>query len=166
MGTHTIRVHGDPVLRQPTQMVTEIDGVLARLVEDMIETMHAAPGVGLAANQVGVQKRLFVWDVGQGPSVAINPVVSGHAGEWTYDEGCLSVPGLFWPIVRPKHVHLDALDLDGNEVSIDADEILARVFLHETDHLDGVLLLERLDPQQRKEAKRALRERALHLDAR
>ena len=166
MATHTIRVHGDPVLRQPTQMVTDIDGVLARLVQDMIETMHAAPGVGLAANQVGVQKRLFVWDVGDGPSVAINPVVSEHAGDWISDEGCLSVPGLFWPIVRPKQVHLTGLDLDGRELSIDADEMLARVFLHETDHLDGMLLLERLDPQQRKEAKRTLRDRDLHLDAR
>jgi peptide deformylase len=166
MATHTIRVHGDPVLRQATQVVTDLDGALERLVQDMIETMYAAPGVGLAANQVGVQKRLFVWDIGEGPFVAINPVVSGHDGEWTYDEGCLSVPGLFWPIVRPKTVHLDAIDLQGNELSIDADEMLARVFLHETDHLDGKLLLERLDAQQLKDAKRTLRDRDLHLDAR
>ena len=166
MATYTIRVHGDPVLREATAPVNDIDATLARLVEDMIETMYAAPGVGLAANQVGVQKRLFVWDIGDGPHVAINPVVTGHTGEWTYDEGCLSVPGLFWPIERPKQVHLAAVDLDGNDVSIDADEMLARVFLHETDHLDGILLLERLDPQQRKEARRALRERALHLEPR
>ena len=164
MAIHTIRVHGDPVLRQPTTLVTDIDGALARLVEDMIETMYAAPGVGLAANQVGVQKRLFVWDIGEGPGVAINPVVDGHAGELTYDEGCLSVPGLFWPIVRPKQVHLTAVDLSGNEFSFDADEMLARVFLHETDHLDGVLLIERLDAGQRKDARRALRERVLDLD--
>ena len=166
MALHTIRVHGDPVLRQPTAPVTEIDGALARLVDDMVETMYAAPGVGLAANQVGVQKRLFVWDIGDGPHVAINPQVTGHAGEWTYDEGCLSVPGLFWPIVRPAQVHLSAIDLDGNELSIDADEMLARVFLHETDHLDGVLLLERLDPEQRKQARRELRARVLDLDPR
>ena len=164
MAIHTIRVHGDPVLRQPTALVTGIDGALARLVEDMIETMYAAPGVGLAANQVGVQKRLFVWDIGEGPGVAINPVVDGHAGDWTYDEGCLSVPGLFWPIARPKQVHLTAVDLNGNEFSVDADEMLARVFLHETDHLDGVLLLERLDAEQRKDARRALRDRVLDLD--
>ena len=164
MAIHTIRVHGDPVLRQPTALVTGIDGALARLVEDMIETMYAAPGVGLAANQVGVQKRLFVWDIGDGPGVAINPVVDGHAGDWTYDEGCLSVPGLFWPIARPKQVHLTAVDLNGNEFSVDADEMLARVFLHETDHLDGVLLLERLDAEQRKDARRALRDRVLDLD--
>ena len=168
MAIHTIRVHGDPVLRTPTAPVTDIDGPLARLVADMIETMYDAPGVGLAANQVGVQKRLFVWDTGDGsgPHVAINPIVTGHEGEWTYDEGCLSVPGLFWPIVRPKTVHLTALDLDGNELSIEADEMLARVFQHETDHLDGVLLLERLDDRQRRDAKRLLRERALDLDPR
>ena len=163
---YEIRVIGDPVLRARAAEVTDIDGTLARLVADMIETMYDAPGVGLAANQVGVQKRLFVWDIGEGPQVAINPIVTGHDGEWTYDEGCLSVPGLFWPIVRPKTVHLTALDLDGNELSIDADEMLARVFQHETDHLDGVLLLERLDDRQRREAKRTLRERALDLDAR
>ncbi|MDP9389795.1 MAG: peptide deformylase [Actinomycetota bacterium] len=166
MGIHTIRVHADPVLRQPTAAVTELDGALARLVEDMIETMYAAPGVGLAANQVGVQKRVFVWDIGDGPGVAVNPVLAEHRGEWTYDEGCLSVPGLFWPIVRPKQVHLTAVDLHGRELSIDADEMLARVFLHEVDHLDGKLLLERLDPEQRKDARRRLRDRVLDLDAR
>ena len=107
-----------------------------------------------------------MWDIGDGPGVAINPVVSGHSGEWIYDEGCLSVPGLFWPIVRPKQVRLDAVDLDGRQFSIDADEVLARVFLHETDHLDGMLLIERLDAEQRKDARRALRDRVLDLDAR
>lgn len=161
MATYPIRVHGDPVLRQPTSEVTAVDGALARLVEDMLETMYAAPGVGLAANQVGVQKRLFVWDIGDGPSVAVNPVLDGHAGEWTYEEGCLSVPGLYWPIVRPKQVHLRAVDLEGREMSIEADDLLARVFLHEVDHLDGTLLIERLDPDQKKEALRALRSRVL-----
>jgi peptide deformylase len=127
--------------------------------------MHAAPGVGLAAPQVGVQKRLFVYDVGDGPLVVLNPELSEHRGEWTYDEGCLSVPSLFWPIVRPQHVHLRGRDLEGREISIEADELLARVFQHETDHLDGTLLLERLDAEQRKQALRTLRERTLSLDA-
>lgn len=166
MAIHTIRVYGDPVLRTPTAPVTDIDDALQRLVDDMIETMYAAPGVGLAANQVGVQKRLFVWDIGEGVGVAVNPVVSGHDGEWTYDEGCLSVPGLWWPIVRPKQVHLKALDREGNEFEVDADEMLARVFLHETDHLDGKLLLSRLDAKQSKEARKALRDRVLDLDPR
>lgn len=166
MAIHTIRVYGDPVLRTPTPVVTDIDAALQRLIDDMIETMYDAPGVGLAANQVGVQKRLFVWDIGDGPGVAINPVVSGHAGEWSYEEGCLSVPGLWWPIVRAKQVHLKALDRDGEEYEVDADEMLARVFLHETDHLDGNLLLSRLDAKQSREARKALRDRVLDLDPR
>lgn len=166
MSVHPIRVHGDPVLTQPTNEVARIDGAVARLVEDMVETMYAAPGVGLAANQIGVQKRVFVYDIGDGPRAVINPVLSEHDGSWLYDEGCLSVPRLFWPIERPARVHLTGLDLDGNELSIDAEEMLARVFLHECDHLDGVLLLQRLDPDQRKEALRALRTRALDLEPR
>ena len=166
MALHPIRLHGDPVLKQPTAEVTEIDAALVRLVDDMVETMYDAPGVGLAANQIGVQKRLFVYDVGEGHHVVVNPRLSGHDGEWTYDEGCLSVPHLFWPIVRPKQVHLTGLDLDGKELSIEADELLARVFLHEVDHLDGMLLLERLDGEQRREAMRVLRSRALDLEPR
>jgi peptide deformylase len=166
MAIHPIRLHGDPVLKQRTAEITHIDEALVRLAEDMVETMYAAPGVGLAANQVGVQKRMFVYDVGEGPHVVINPVLSGHDGEWTYDEGCLSVPGLFWPIVRPQRVHLTGFDLEGKELSVEGDELLARVFLHEVDHLDGKLLLERLDAEQRREAMRALRSRALDLGAR
>lgn len=165
MPTHVIRVYGDPVLRQRAPEVTDIDGRLRTIVDDMVETMYDAPGVGLAAPQVGIQKRLFVYDLGdgEGPRAVINPTVSEARGEWTYEEGCLSVPGLSWPILRPKEVHLTGWDLDGNEVSIDADEFDARVFLHEVDHLDGVLLVERLDEDQRKEALRILRGRALDL---
>jgi peptide deformylase len=152
---------GSPVLRRRSEEVGAPDEEIRRLVADMFETMDAARGVGLAANQVGVQKRLFVWDIGEGPGVAINPVVNGHAGEWTYDEGCLSVPGLFWPIARPKQVHLTAVDLNGKEFAVDADEMLARVFLHETDHLDGVLLLERLDLDTRKQALKTIREKGI-----
>jgi peptide deformylase len=160
---YTIRLFGDPVLKQRASEVENLDGTLARLAEDMITTMYAAPGVGLAAPQVGVQKRLFVYDIGEGPQVIVNPVISESRGEWTFEEGCLSVPELSWPIVRPKEVHLTGVDLDGNEVSVEADELLGRVFQHELDHLDGVLLLEHLDPDQRKEARRILRQRALGL---
>jgi peptide deformylase len=144
---YTIRTYGDPVLRQRAPEVTEIDGHLQTLVDDMVATMYEAPGVGLAAPQVGVQKRLFVYDLHdeKGPRSVVNPKVSEARGEWTYEEGCLSVPGLSWPIVRPKEVHLTGIDLDGNEVSIEADEFEARVYLHELDHLDGVLLIDRLD---------------------
>jgi peptide deformylase len=107
-----------------------------------------------------VQQRFFVYDIGDetGPHVLINPVIQEAEGEWTYDEGCLSVPGLSWEIVRPKVVHMTGLDLDGNEISIEADELLARLYQHELDHLDGVLLFDRLDDEQRREAKRAVRE--------
>jgi len=165
MSRYTIRLYGDPVLRQRAPDVDAIDGALKQLADDMTQTMYEAPGVGLAAPQVGVQKRMFVYDTGDGtgPVTVVNPVLTEARGEWTYDEGCLSVPGLSWPIVRPKEVHLAGYDLDGNEISVDADEFLARVFQHEVDHLDGVLLVERLDEDQRKEAKRILRTRALDL---
>ena len=149
---------GDPVLRQRTSDLTEIDGALKQLADDMLETMYAAPGVGLAAPQIGIQKRIFVCDAGEGPAVIINPRIAESAGEWTFEEGCLSVPGLSWPIVRPREILLEGLDLDGNALAIEAEEYLARVYQHEVDHLDGVLLIERLDPDQRKQAMRTLRQ--------
>ena len=165
MALFPIRTFGDPVLRSPAAEVTEIDEALARLVEGMIQTMYDAPGVGLAAPQVGVQKRLFVYDIGEGPHVVINPVLSDYRGEWTYHEGCLSVPELWWDIERSKQVRLRGVDLDGNDLDVDADELLARVFQHEVDHLDGILLLERVSPDERKEAMGTLRQRALGLPA-
>jgi peptide deformylase len=163
VSTYTIRVYGDPVLKQRAAEVSDINGSLAKLAEDMVETLHAAPGLGLAAPQVGVQKRLFVYDLDddEGPKTIVNPVITETSGEWTYDEGCLSVPGLYFAIVRPKDVHLTGFDLDGNEVSLDATELTARLFQHELDHLNGTLLLEHLDPEQRKEAMRLLRARTL-----
>lgn len=157
----TIRQYGDPVLKQPTREVTDIDGSVAQLVADMIETMYDAPGAGLAANQVGVQRRVFVYDAGDGPRSVINPRIVESSGEWAYEEGCLSVPGLSWTIVRPDEVHLVGLDLDGNEISIDASEFEGRVLQHEVDHLDGTLLIERLDAGQRREAMKVLRARVL-----
>jgi peptide deformylase len=165
MPSLTIRQYGDPVLKERTRDVENIDGSIANLVESMIETMYAAPGTGLAANQVGVQRRLFVYDIGDGPVTIINPQIVESDGEWVYDEGCLSVPGLSWDIVRPNAVHLVGLDLDGNEVSIEATELEGRVFQHELDHLDGILLVERLDEDQRKEALKILRSRTLSLPA-
>jgi len=158
MSTYPVRVFGDPVLKQKAKDVTEIDGQLARFVETMVDTMYEAAGVGLAAPQVGVQKRMFTFDVGEGPQVLINPEVAEATGEWTYEEGCLSIPGFHFEIVRPKVVTMTGIDLDGNEVVIEGDELLGRVFLHELDHLDGVLMLDRLDPDERKRALRELRE--------
>ncbi len=164
MAPFAIRQYGDPVLRQPTKEVEEIDGRVAKLAADMIDTMYDAPGTGLAANQVGVQRRLFVYDIGDGPRTVVNPRIVESSGEWTYHEGCLSVPELSWDIVRPNAVHLVGFDLDGNEVSIEATEFEGRVFQHELDHLDGILLIERLTDDQRREAKRLLRSRVLDTD--
>lgn len=156
--SYTIRILGDPVLRQIAAPVDDIDGRIAAMVDDMIPSMYAADGIGLAAPQVGIQKRLFVYDIGEGPQTLVNPQIVESDGEWAFDEGCLSVPGLAFEIIRPKTVHLTGRDLDGNEVSIEADELLARLFQHELDHLDGVLLLDHLDKPQRKQAMRAWRE--------
>jgi peptide deformylase len=160
---YAIRIVGDPVLRQRSAEITDIDGRLVRLAEDMVATLYDAAGLGLAAPQVGVQKRLFVYDLhdDQGPKVIVNPTISDARGEWVYEEGCLSVPGLAWEIVRPKEIHLTGHDLDGKEVSIEADELLARLFQHELDHLDGKLLLDLLDEDQRKQAMRAMRDRLM-----
>jgi peptide deformylase len=164
MPRYSIRLFGDPVLKQRAAEITDVDGAVKRLADDMVDTLRVASGLGLAAPQVGVQKRLFVYefpDDEDGPKVLVNPVITETSGEWEYEEGCLSIPGLYFPIVRPKEVHLTGFDLDGNEVSIEADEVTARLFQHELDHLDGHLLLELLTPEQRKDAMRELRRRAL-----
>ncbi len=160
MAPYEIRLIGDPVLKQVAAEVTDVDAALVRLADDMVATMYEAPGVGLAAPQVGVQKRLFVYDLHDdtGAHVIVNPVISEGRGEYVFEEGCLSVPGLAWEIVRPDEIHLTGYDLDGNEVSIEASGYEGRVFQHELDHLDGVLLVERLDEDQRKAAKRLVRE--------
>jgi peptide deformylase len=161
VATYPIRLFGDPVLKRPAAAVVEFDGALAKLVDAMYETMYDAPGVGLAAPQVGVQRRFFVYDVGDGPHLIANPAVVDTEGEWLYEEGCLSLPGLAFDIVRPKVVTVVGLDLDGEEVTVVGDELLGRLLLHEVDHLDGVLMLERLDPGDRKLALRTLREQAM-----
>jgi peptide deformylase len=161
MSSFEIRTIGDPVLRATAEEITDIDGRLVRLVDNMLDAMYEAPGIGLAAPQVGVGKRLFVYDIGEGPRALVNPTISESDGEWVYDEGCLSVPGYSFEIVRPKVVHLTGYDLDGNEVSFEADELLGRLFQHELDHLDGVLLVDRLDDDRRAEVLRQLRRDAL-----
>lgn len=165
MAIFPIRTFGDPVLRTPAAPVTEFTGALERLVDDMLETMYDAPGVGLAAPQIGVPKRLFVADIGEGPFVVANPVLVDTAESWTFDEGCLSVPGKFWSIKRPGFARAAGLDRDGTEVVVEGDELLGRVLQHEIDHLHGKLLLERLPRRVKKQALRELREEALGLRA-
>ena len=163
MAVLPIRVFGDPILRTVSRPVNGVDERIEKLVEDMIETMYEAPGVGLAAPQVGVGRRVFVFDIGddQGPQVVINPELVETWGEWEYDEGCLSVPEHHWSIRRPAWAAVRGVDLQGHPVEYAGDELLGRVLQHEWDHLNGVLLLERLDRRVRRQALRTIRADAL-----
>lgn len=165
MAIYPIRTFGDPVLRSPTKPITEIDDGVRTLAQDMIETMHDAPGVGLAANQIGIQRRIAVFDAHDelGPRVMINPEIVETSGEYEFEEGCLSVPGHYWVIARPAFARVRALDLDGEEVEYAGDELMGRVLQHEVDHLNGVLLLDHLPKRVRKKAMKELREEALNL---
>lgn len=150
--SYDIRTFGDPVLKTCAAEITNIDSKLIKLTDEMFEVMYQAPGIGLAAPQIGVQKQLFVYDVDDQPQVLINPKIVESSGEWVYDEGCLSIPGLYVEMLRPKLVLVEATNLDGNTIQIEADELLARLFQHEIDHLQGVLMFERMTPDQRKQA--------------
>jgi peptide deformylase len=150
---YSIRTFGDPVLKTEAAAVTDIDGKLVRLVDDMFETLYTSDsGIALAAPQIGVQKQIFIWDLDDQPMVVLNPEIVESSGEWVYDEGCLSIPGLYVEIIRPKQVLLRGIDLDGNTVEYEADELEARMYQHELDHLHGVLMFDRMTPEQRKEA--------------
>ncbi|MEM7092139.1 MAG: peptide deformylase [Actinomycetota bacterium] len=161
-----IRTYGDPVLNTRASDVTEIDGKFVKLCDDMFVAMYDAPGIGLAAPQVGVQKRFFVYDLDDDPQVLINPTITESDGEWVYEEGCLSIPDMSFEIVRPKEILVTGVDLDGNDVEIEADELFARLIQHEIDHLDGVLMTERLEDDARKAALAELNERRLRAEAR
>lgn len=165
MAIYPIRTFGDPVLRSPTKPITDIDETVRSLAQDMIDTMYDAPGVGLAANQIGIQRRIAVFDAHDdlGARVMINPEVVEVSGEFEFEEGCLSVPGHYWAIVRPAFVRVKALDLDGNEVEYAGDELLGRVLQHEVDHLNGGLLIDQLPRRVRKKAMKELREETLRL---
>ena len=150
---YEIRTYGDPVLKSKAAEVAEIDGKVARLIDDMFATLYKSDsGIGLAAPQIGVQKKIFVWDMGEEPLVVINPVIAESSGEWAYDEGCLSIPGQYVEMVRPKEVLMKGWSIDGEEVTFEADELAARLFQHEIDHLDGILMFDRMEPDQRREA--------------
>jgi peptide deformylase len=154
-----IRVIGDPVLRERALEVTEFDRSLRKLVKRMINIMHDAPGIGLAAPQVGVLQRLLVYDVDDDPQALVNPVLSGFSEEIEeIDEGCLSVPGLNMPVSRPVRVHVSALDVYGAVIEFEAEGMLARVIQHEFDHLEGVLIVDRTSRSARAAAMRELAE--------
>lgn len=161
MAIFPIRTYPDPVLRMEAQPVRDIDDDIRRLVDDMLETMYNAPGVGLAAPQIGVSLQVIVCDVGEGPFHMINPVMEQTTGSWTYEEGCLSVPEYYWPIKRASFARASGLDLDGNTVVYEGEELMGRVLQHELDHLGGTLLLRRLGRRTRKEALKQIREQGL-----
>lgn len=165
MSSQRIRQYGDPVLNTKAADVTDIDGKFVKLCDDMFVAMYDAPGIGLAAPQVGVQKRFFVYDYNDDPGVLINPTITEVDGEWVYEEGCLSVPGLSFEIVRPKRIYVTGIDINGNDVTLEADELFSRLIQHEIDHLDGVLLLEHLDDDQRRDALKELNARKAVADA-
>jgi peptide deformylase len=163
MAIFPIRTFPDPVLRIQAEDVTAFDDTLARLVDDLFETMFDAPGVGLAAPQIGVSKRVFVADVGDGPLAMVNPEIVEKDGKWKFEEGCLSVPGRFWPISRPEFARAAGVDVHGEPLEYEGDDVMGRVLQHEIDHLSGVLLLDRLPRRVRKQALRDLRDEALKL---
>lgn len=158
MAIYPIRTFPDPVLTMKASEVTEFDETIAKLRDDMLETMYAAPGVGLAAHQIGISKRLFVADVGQGPFVMVNPEIVEVAGKWKFEEGCLSVPDQYWMITRPDYARASGVDIDGNPVEFEGDELMGRVLQHEIDHLNGTLLLSHLGTRTRKLVLKELRE--------
>jgi len=168
MAVLPIRITGDPVLHTVSEPVTDFDDALRQLVADMFETMELAPGVGLAAPQVGVGKRVFVYNwvddderlwrgVAINPTLLITPTPTGEADDDDESEGCLSIPGERFGLRRAERAVLTALDLEGQIYEIDADGWLARIFQHEFDHLNGILYADRLDYASCKEVAKAIK---------
>lgn len=157
MAIQPIRLFGDPVLTSPATPVKDFDKELRNLVQDLTETMLEAPGAGLAAPQIGVPLRVFVWDVDDELGHLINPSLDLSSDEQEGEEGCLSFPGLSYNTKRAFRVVAKGFNMFGDPVEVSGTELLARAIQHETDHLDGVLFIDRLDPALRKEAMREIR---------
>lgn len=158
MAIQPIRLFGDPVLRSKAVEVVDFDKELARLVADLTDTMLDAPGAGLAAPQIGVGLRVFTWNVDGEVGHLINPDLTLSTEEQHGGEGCLSLPGLNYDCTRALSVVARGFDVHGEPVVIEGSDLLARAIQHETDHLDGVLFLDRLDAEARKAAMREIRE--------
>jgi peptide deformylase len=157
-----IRTLGDPVLREAARPVERFDRTLRRIVDDMFETMYDAPGVGLAAPQVGIAARFFVFDDGDGgPRFLANAVLSDLGGEIVQEEGCLSIPGPFYPLARAATVTARGLDVHGREIEVRGEGLLARILQHENDHTHGTLYVDRLDDEGRRQVMRSMREHEL-----
>ena len=167
MALRRIVTYGTPVLRQRTREVANLNGELQQLIDDMVETMYAAPGVGLAANQVGSTHRLFVANPAEDhdPSkllVVINPEIMESDGEFAHEEGCLSIPEFREEVGRARRVLLRGLDRHGKPIEVDGKDLLARIFQHEMDHLDGLFFVDRLSPAKRDILVRKLKKVFLH----
>ena len=161
-----VKTFGDPVLKTRAAKVKEFDDALLRLTEDMLVTMHEREGVGLAANQVGRLRRVLVAAIEEDEYVVVNPVIEASSEETeVLAEGCLSIPGIQVEVERPVAVTITGQDTAGEDLRLEADGLLARVFQHEVDHLDGVLILDRTDRESRKAALREWRERLLAQNA-
>jgi peptide deformylase len=153
-----IRLFGDPVLRSPAAEVVDFDKELHKLVQDLTDTMRDAPGVGLAAPQLGVSLRVFTYWVDDELGHLVNPVLDLSDEQQEGEEGCLSVPGLEFECSRATRVVAKGMNMYGEPVTLEGSDLLARCVQHETDHLDGILFIDRLDPETRKEAMKAIRE--------
>ena len=150
MALRTIRIQGDSVLTKKSRTVDKMTPRIGELITDMLDTMYDAMGVGLAAPQVGILKRIVVIDVGEGPIVLINPEILETSGEQTGDEGCLSVPGMAGQVTRPNYVKVKALDVNMEEQILEGEGLLARAFCHEIDHLDGKMYTELVEGELHK----------------
>ena len=150
MALRTIRVQGDSVLTKKSRTVDKMTPRIGELITDMLDTMYDAMGVGLAAPQVGILKRIVVIDVGEGPIVLINPEILETSGEQTGDEGCLSVTGMAGQVTRPNYVKVKALDVNMEEQILEGEGLLARAFCHEIDHLDGKMYTELVEGELHK----------------
>ncbi len=157
MSVKPIRLFGDPVLKTPADPVTVFDAELRKLVADLTDTMRDAPGLGLAAPQIGVGLRVFTYYVDDVLGHLINPDLNLSEDEETDDEGCLSFPGISYPVKRSYGLVAKGFDMHGEPVRLEGSGLLARCVQHETDHLDGVLFIDRMDPEQRKLAMKEIR---------
>lgn len=165
MALREILIIGDPALTRKAEPISEITEDVARLARDMVETVHAAPGVGLAAPQVGVSRRLIVVDVSVGEDkdalhILINPEIAEQEGQAVCEEGCLSVPDIKEKVVRPYRVVVRGLDLEGRPVEVEGEDLLARALCHEIDHLDGILFVDKLSALKRTLIRKRLKKSA------
>lgn len=159
MAVKAVRLFGDPVLRTPAEPVRDFDKELRGLVKDLVDTMLDAPGAGLAAPQIGVGLRVFTYDIDDVVGHLINPVLGDASDEQQDgDEGCLSFPGVYFSTPRARRIVAKGFNMYGDPIVVEGSDLLARCLQHETDHLDGVLFIDRMDPEQRKLAMKAIRE--------